>query len=86
MKRTRELSKVNEHFIKRQGGCSGLKVTCDKQDTETKTTNCEFTLVFLPLLMWLEEKKLRSLIPLSRFVFFSIPICGNFEFPKGNVI
>ncbi|XP_078353361.1 uncharacterized protein LOC144638092 isoform X2 [Oculina patagonica] len=40
IKRTRGLTKVNEHYIKRQGGCSGLKVTCDKQETETKTTNC----------------------------------------------
>lgn len=46
IKRTRGLSKVNEHFIKQQGGCSGLKVTCDKQETEIKTTNCEFILQF----------------------------------------
>lgn len=45
MKRTRGLSKVNEHFIKRQGGCSGLKVTCDAQETETKTTNCPCVIV-----------------------------------------
>lgn len=44
MRRTRSLAKVNEHFIKRQGGCAGLKVTCDRQETETKTTNCEFNM------------------------------------------
>lgn len=41
MRRTRTLSKVNERYIKRQGGCSGLKVTCDRQLTELKTTNCK---------------------------------------------
>ena len=42
MKRTRRLAKVNEHYIKKQGGCSGLKVVCDKQETETKTAKCEY--------------------------------------------
>lgn len=42
MRRTRSLAKVNEHYIKKQGGCAGLKVTCDRQQTETKTTNCKF--------------------------------------------
>ncbi|CAH3183434.1 unnamed protein product [Porites evermanni] len=41
MRRARNLVKVNEHYIKKQGGCSGLKVTCDRQETETRTTtNC----------------------------------------------
>ena len=79
MKRTRGLSKVNEHFIKRQGGCSGLKVTCDKQETETKTANCEFMLEFS---RGSKKHKLTFLIPRSnsREVFFEIVICRNFEF------
>ena len=45
MRRARDLVKVNEHYIKKQGGCSGLKVTCDRQETETRTTtNCKFNM------------------------------------------
>ena len=77
MKRTRELSKVKEHFIKRQGGCYGLKVTCDKQETETKTTNCEFVLVFLPLLIWLEETKIQIFN-----TTFSVCILQHLDFSK----
>ena len=42
MKRTRILSKVNENYIKKQGGCAGLKVTCGRLESETKTTNCKY--------------------------------------------
>ncbi|XP_068676816.1 uncharacterized protein [Montipora foliosa] len=40
MKRTQTLAKVNVKYIKQQGGCSGLKVTCDKIKAETKYMNC----------------------------------------------
>ena len=41
MKRTQTLAKVNVKYIKQQGGCSGLKVTCDKIKAETKNMNCK---------------------------------------------
>lgn len=41
MRRTRRLVKVNKKYIKQQGGCSGLQVSCNKVETETKNMNCK---------------------------------------------
>ncbi|XP_015763702.1 PREDICTED: uncharacterized protein LOC107342725 [Acropora digitifera] len=40
MRRTRRLVKVNEKYIKQQGGCSGLQLKCNNEETETKNMNC----------------------------------------------
>ncbi|KAK3717080.1 hypothetical protein QZH41_009449, partial [Actinostola sp. cb2023] len=40
MRRVRTLTKVNEHTIQQQGGCSGMKQTCDAQTVETKNDHC----------------------------------------------
>lgn len=56
MRRARNLVKVNEHYIKKQGGCSGLKVTCDRQETETRTTtNCKFNICIKAFPLWLAK-------------------------------
>jgi len=41
MKRKRTLTKENEHVIELQGGCSGLKTSCDKEELETKDIDCK---------------------------------------------
>ncbi|XP_031574613.1 uncharacterized protein LOC116308348 isoform X2 [Actinia tenebrosa] len=40
MTRIRKLSKTNWHTTEKQGGCAGMKQTCDAQVTETKNDNC----------------------------------------------
>lgn len=42
MKRKRTLTKQNEHVIEQQGGCSGLKTSCDKEELETKDMDCKY--------------------------------------------
>ena len=42
MKRKRTLTKENEHIIEQQGGCSGLKTSCDKEELETKDMDCKY--------------------------------------------
>lgn len=42
MRRVRTLTKVNEHTIEQQGGCSGMKQTCDAQMEETKSDHCKY--------------------------------------------
>jgi len=42
MKRKRTLTKENEHVIEQQGGCSGLKTSCDKEELETKDMDCKY--------------------------------------------
>ena len=41
MKRVRRLSKQTERIKEQQGGCSGLTTTCEKEQLETKNTQCE---------------------------------------------
>ncbi|CAH3168650.1 unnamed protein product [Porites evermanni] len=40
MKRVRRLSKQTERIKEQQGGCSGLTTTCEKEQLETKNTQC----------------------------------------------
>lgn len=41
MKRRKTLTKVNEHIIEQQGGCSGLATTCEEEKVETKDMDCK---------------------------------------------
>ena len=50
MKRKRTLTKQNEHIIEQQGGCSGLKTSCDKEELETKDMDCKCSIGVVTML------------------------------------
>ena len=53
MTRKRTLTEENEYIIEQQGGCSGLKTSCDKEEMETKDMDCKYN-------SKIEEKLVRS--------------------------
>lgn len=42
MTRARKLTKTNWRTTQKQGGCAGMKQTCEAQMTETKNGNCMY--------------------------------------------